>query len=116
MELNQIFNKGVFSMTTKTLLEDINSLIKDITPEDKDPTDFTGGYVQQLKNSVQFVAYFGTKLGSRNRETVKIDIELDEMDMMYAMLKVKIHDMRAGKKKKISLMERSVTRKKEKGW
>lgn len=116
MELNEIFDKGVFSMTTKDLLEDVNSLIEDISPENKTVKDFTGGYVQQLKNSVQFVAYFGTKIGTKNRDTIKIDIELDEMDMMYAMLKVKIHDMRTKKNNKISLMNRSVSRKKRSGW
>ena len=118
MEMLEVFDRRVFNMTTDDLLADANELITSMAPEGKSLDDFTGGYVQQLKNSVQFVAYFGTKIGSNNRDTVKVDIELDEMDMMYAMLKVKIHSMRANKKKKVSLMALSNKRKMEngKGW
>lgn len=113
MIINDFFDERVFSMNTDDLLADADSLIESMVPENKELKDFTGGYVQQLKNSVQFVAYFGTKVGSNNRDSVKVDIEPDEMDMMYAMLKVKIHSMRTNKKNKVSLMKMSAERKRK---
>jgi len=102
-------------MTTKELLEDINSILDDFAPEDKDHTDFNGGYVQQLKNSNQLVAFFGMKKGQKNRESVKIQIEADELDEMYMMLKAKIHELKndGTKTVKVSLAQRRLTKRKK---
>ncbi len=95
---------------------DINELLDEIAPEGKTNKDFTGGYVQQLKNSNQFVAYFGQKNESRNRDTVKVDINANELDYFYILLKAKIHEMRNEKTKtvRISMAERKL--KKEQSW
>jgi len=77
--VHELFNTEVLRMTTDELIEDINSLLDDVAPEGKSNKDFTGGYVQQLKNSNQLVAYFGTKAGTNNRETVKITIDGNEL-------------------------------------
>ena len=113
---SEIFNVEVLKMTEKDLLDDINSLLDDVAPEGKSHKDFTGGYVQQLKNSNQLVAYFGTKEGTNNRETVKITIDGNELDDMYLMLKVKIHDIRNYKTKAVtvSMAQRRLAKKKTK--
>lgn len=90
-------------MTVEELIADIDDLIDDISPDGKSKDDFTGGYVQQLKNSNQFVAYFGTKKGTNNRDTVKVTIQADELDLFYMMLKAKIHDMKNKKTKTVSI-------------
>lgn len=102
-------------MTTKDLVNDINSLLDDVAPEGKSNIDFTGGYVQQLSNSNQLVAYFGTKKGTNNRDTVKITIDGNELDDMYLMLKAKIHDIRNYKTKTVtvSMAQRRLSKKKK---
>ena len=115
MTIQELFNKEIFTMTVPDLIESINDLLNDCAPTGKTVDDFTGGYVQQLKNSTQFVAYFGTKNGTKNRDTIKITIEPDEIDEMYMMLKAKIHDMRtAGSTTKISLAQRRLAKQKDK--
>ena len=91
---NNIFDKKVLSYSMEDLNMDINELLNDVAPAGKTNKDFTGGYIQQLKNSNQMVAYFGTKAGTKNRDTVKITISADELDLFYMMLKVKIHEMK----------------------
>jgi len=100
-------------MTIEELIEDIDLLLADNLPEGKTVDDFTGGYVQQLANSTKFVAYFGTKVGSNNKATSSIAIENNELDIMYMMLKAKIHDMRnkKSKVKTVSLASRRLAKK-----
>ncbi len=111
----EIFNKEVLKMTLEELLTDIDELIDDVSPEGKSVKDFTGGYVQQLKNSNQFVAYFGTKAGTKNRDTIKVTIQADELDLFYTMLKAKIHDMKNAKTKtvSVSMAQRKLAKKKD---
>lgn len=111
---DELFDKSVLSFELKDLVMDIDGLLKDIAPDGKDEKDFTGGYVQQLKNSNQFVAYFGTKVGSNNRDTVKVTIEPDELDLFYIMLKAKIHSMRQENTKtvRVSMAQRRLANKK----
>ena len=115
--MEELFDKEIFSMTVEDLLDEINSLLEDSSPEGKSVKDFTGGYVQQLKNSTQLVLYYGTKTGdkNKNRDTVKVHIEQDEVDQAYMMLKCKIHDMRSNgaKVEKTSLAQRRLAKKKE---
>ncbi len=113
MSEHKLFNMEVLKMTVEELIEDIDSLLDDVAPEGKSSKDFTGGYVQQLKNSNQLVAYFGTKAGTNNRETVKITIDGNELDDMYLMLKAKIHDIRNYKTKtvNISMAQRRLAKK-----
>ena len=101
-------------MTVEDLIEDINSLLDDVAPEGKSHENFTGGYVQQLSNSNQLVAYFGTKEGTNNRHSIKITVDADELDEMYLMLKAKIHDIRNYKTKtvKVSMAQRRLAKKK----
>jgi|FLOH01.1.fsa_nt_gi hypothetical protein len=112
MTIDELFDKGVFVMTVEELILEMNLLLEDNLPDGKSIDDFTGGYVQQLKNNTKFVAYFGTKIGSTNKSTSSIVIEDDELDTMYMMLKAKIHDMRNSKAKvkKISLASRRLAR------
>ena len=101
-------------MTTKELLEDIDSVLDDYAPEGKDHTYFNGGYVQQLKNSNQLVAYFGMKKGQKNRDAVKIQIPADELDLMYLMLKAKIHELQneGTKTVRVSMAQRRLAKQK----
>ena len=91
----KLFNTEVLKMTVEELLTDIDSLLDEVAPEGKSVKDFNGGYVQQLKNSNQLVAYYGMKKGQKNRESVKITIPADELDLFYMMLKAKIHDLQS---------------------
>ena len=92
---------------------DINELLEDISPEGKTIKDFTGGYVQQLKNSSRFIAFFGTKPGTNNKSTVNMKIPADELDLFYMMLKAKIHEMRNedSNVRTISMAQRRLDRK-----
>jgi hypothetical protein len=103
-----VFDSRVLNYNIGELMKDMDELLDDISPEGKDKTNFTGGYVQQLKNSNRFTAFFGTKAGTTNKATVQIDIPDDEVDLMYLMLKAKIHQMKniRQKVKKVSLAER----------
>jgi len=113
MTMEDYFNKEIFIMRPEDLLIGMNQIIDEISPEGKTGEDFTGGYVQQLKNSTQFVAYFGTKAGEKNRATSKLTIQNNEIDEMYMMLKIKIQDMRTSGSKVISLTARRLARAKE---
>ena len=126
MNTDQLFDKDVFIMTIEELLTDMDFLLEEIAPEGKSVSDFTGGYVQQLSHSTRLIAFYGSKPGTNNRSTGSVDIENDEMDTMYMMLKAKIHQIRnrkkSGKVQKISLAQRRMARKNEaqpadqKGW
>ena len=87
----------IIKMTTEELISVIDGLIKDYLPKDKKLEDFTGGYVQQSIHSTKFIAFFGTKQNSNNRSSVQIPIEDGDMDIMYMMLKAKIHSIRSTK-------------------
>ena len=102
-----IFDTALMQSTKGELLNSINDILDEIAPEGKTREDFTGGYIQQLKNSTRFTAFFGTKKGSTNKDTVQMGIEDNEMDLMYIMLKAKIHDMKSSElvKPKLSLAE-----------
>ena len=115
MKIDELFDKGVFTMTIEDLIKDIDFMLSQNLPEDKTIEDFTGGYVQQLKNSTKFVAYFGTKSGSNNKATSSIPIPDDEIDLMYMMLKAKIHQMKnsTAKVKKYSIAGNRLAREKE---
>lgn len=107
-----VFDSRVLNYNIGELMRDMNELLDDIAPEGKDQSNFTGGYVQQLKNSNRFTAFFGTKEGTTNKATVQIDITDDEVDLMYLMLKAKIHQMKNARQKvkKVSLAERKLKR------
>ncbi len=107
-----VFDSRVLNYNIGELMRDMDELLDDIAPEGKDKSNFTGGYVQQLKNSNRFTAFFGTKAGTTNKSTVQIDIPDDEVDLMYLMLKAKIHKMKNARQKvkKISLAERRLKR------
>ncbi|RLA83968.1 MAG: hypothetical protein DRG78_02860 [Epsilonproteobacteria bacterium] len=109
---DNIFDKRVLTNSLKDLQMDINELLDEVAPSGKTNKDFTGGYVQQLKNSNQLVAYFGTKVGTNNRDTVKISIPSDELDLFYMMLKSKIHEMQNINTKtvKVSMAARRLAR------
>ncbi len=92
--MESLFNKEVLDYSTGVLMTDINELLEDYLPEGKALQDFTGGYIQQLKNSNQFIAFFGTKQGTKNRHSIRIKIQDDEVDLFYMMLKAKIHQMK----------------------
>jgi len=111
-QMEDLFDKRVLSYQVKELLMDIDSLLEDYLPKGKTLEDFTGGYVQQLKNSNQLVCYFGTKPDGKNRCTVKVTVEQDELDLCYMMLKAKIHSMRANGAKavKVSIAQRRLDR------
>lgn len=103
-----VFDSRVLNYNIGELMRDMNELLDDMAPEGKNQSNFTGGYVQQLKNSNRFTAFFGTKPGTNNKQTVQIDIPDNEVDLMYLMLKAKIHEMKNARQKvkKISLAER----------
>lgn len=103
--MEQLFNKGVLEMTVEQLIVGVNKLLNEHAPAGKTVDDFTGGYIQQLKNSTRLTAFFGTKTGSNNKATSQIDIEPEDIDLMYLMLKAKIHEMRNSKAvvKKVSI-------------
>jgi len=114
MTMRGMFDETLFTITLEDIMVDINEIITEAAPEGKTVTDFTGGYIQQLKNSTQFVAYYGTKEGTKNRSTAKITIADNEIDTYYMMLKAKIHDMKRNGAKTptiISLAERRLRRK-----
>ena len=118
--IDSMFDKGVFSMSTEDLLFDMDLMLSGNLPEGKELSDFNGGYVQQLENSTRFVAYFGTESGTtatgkpkKNRASSVIDIDNDDIDTMYIMLKIKLHSLRNSKRKvkKVSLSEIRLARK-----
>ena len=114
MQIEDMFDKTLFTVSMEDIMLDINEIITEAAPEGKTLADFTGGYIQQLKNSTQFVAYYGTKEGTNNRATSKITIQDNEIDTYYMMLKAKIHDMKrnsAKTPKVMSLAERRLARK-----
>ena len=99
----ELFDVSILNNAEESLVKDLDELLDEIAPEGKSVKNFTGGYIQQLKNSNQMVAYFGTKIGTNNRDTVKITIQADELDLFYIMLKAKIHSMRNEKTKTVSV-------------
>lgn len=99
----EIFDKRLFKLELEELVKDINSVLDEIAPDGKTNKDFTGGYIQQLQNSNQFVAYFGQKGNTKNRDTVKVNIQADELDLFYVMLKAKIHEMKQSKTKTVTV-------------
>ena len=103
MNADELFDKRFLGMTVEELILDINELLDEYAPEGKTSGDFNGGYVQQLKNSNQLVAYYGMKAGQKNRDTVKITIPADELDLFYMMLKAKIHEMKSKGTKTVSV-------------
>lgn len=109
-----LFDLNVLKRKEGELVIDFNELLDDIAPEGKNQYNFTGGYIQQLKNSNQLVAYFGTKKDTNNRDTVKVTIEEDELDLFYVMLKAKIHSMKQVKTKtvRISMAKRKLDKQK----
>lgn len=109
---HELFSTEVLDMTVNDLIEEINELLDDVAPEGKDHTYFNGGYVQQLQNSNQLVAYFGMRKGQKNRDAVKVQIPADELDLMYMMLKAKIHELQNKKTKtvKISMAQRRLAK------
>ena len=108
--MNELFDKSVLSYQVEELMIDMDELLEDIAPDGKTKDNFTGGYVQQLKHSNRFTAFFGTKEGTTNKATVQIDIPEDEVDLMYMMLKAKIHSMKNAKSKvkRVSLAQRKL--------
>jgi len=114
--MTDMFDQTLFTITLEDIMVDINDIITEIAPKGKALKDFTGGYLQQLKNSTQFVAYFGTKPDGKNRSTSKLTIPDNEIDTYYMMLKAKIQDMKknnAGTFTAITIAERRLLRKKE---
>jgi len=114
MKVNDLFKTGVMEMDVKDLLVEINEYLDEIAPEGKTSKNFNGGYVQQMKNSCQLVAYFGTKPDGKNRDSVKITVPDDEIDDVYLMLKAKIHDMNSTgtKKERVSFASRRLAKQK----
>jgi len=110
MGLPTLFDSSVLNYSTGELMKLIDELLTEFAPEGKTKDNFTGGYIQQLKNSTRFVAFFGTKEGSTNKATSIIDVENDDVDLMYLSLKAKKQEMRAKKtnKNKVSLSKRLV--------
>lgn len=75
-------------------LEEFDNLLDDIAPPGKTHKEYTGGYIQQVKAGDSFVALFGTKKGTNNRDVVKKKIPSSELDLFFSLLKVKTEDMR----------------------
>ena len=116
MKVNELFKTGVMEMEVKDLLVEINEYLDEIAPEGKTSKNFNGGYVQQMKNSCQLVAYFGTAKDGKNRDSVKITVPDNEVDDVYMMLKAKIHEMNSGntKKETVSFAQRRLAKQKTK--
>ena len=116
MKVNELFSTEIMEMEVKDLLVEINEYLDEIAPEGKTSENFNGGYVQQMKNSCQLVAYFGTKADGKNRDSVLITIPDNEIDDVYMMLKAKVHEMNSGgtKKERVSFASRRLARKKTK--
>lgn len=113
MTLSTLFDSSILTTPLTDSLQDINDIITAIAPEGKTLDDFTGGYLQQLKNSTQFVAYFGTKSNTKNRATAKLSIKDTELDEYYLMLKAKLSSMRQADMPvtlTLSLQERKLAR------
>lgn len=108
-----LFDEAVLTYKLEDLQMEFNDVLDDIAPDGKSKEDFTGGYIQQLKNSNQLVAYFGQKNDGKNRDTVKVSIKADELDLFYVMLKAKIHEMNSKTKGiTISMAKRRLDKKK----
>jgi hypothetical protein len=114
MKVNELFNTEVMDMSVDELLDEINAYLDEIAPDGKTSKHFNGGYIQQMKNNAQLVAYFGTKADGKNRDSVKISIPDSEIDDVYMMLKAKIHDMNneGTKKVSVSFAQRRLAKKK----
>jgi len=97
MQIIEAFDTNVLSLTQEEVVMILDDIIEEIAPEGKTCSDFTGGYIQQLKNSSQFVAYYGTKKGTNNKATAKVTIDDKELDLYYVMLKSKITAMKNDK-------------------
>jgi hypothetical protein len=100
-------------MEIKELLHEINDYLDEIAPEGKTSENFNGGYVQQMKNSSQLVAYFGTKPDGKNRDSVVVTVPDNAIDDVYLMLKAKIHEMNSKKSKRtrVSFAQRRLAKK-----
>lgn len=98
----------IMGLDISDLIEQFDLILEENLPEGKSLEDFNGGYVQQLQNDSVFVAFFGTKADGKNKSTSRIGIQSEDIDLMYVMLKAKIHQMRNKKrnKKKLSLSDR----------
>lgn len=107
------FDMSIISFEKEDLVKDLDAILSEYAPEGKTIKDFTGGYIQQLTNSNVFVAYYGTDK-NKNKNTVRMTIPDNEVDLFYVMLKAKIHEMKySGKTKKIvvSLASRKLGKK-----
>ncbi len=95
MSNTETFNKVFLKHTYEELLVTIDNVLEENLPEGKVLSDFNGGYVQQLKNSTVFMAFFGTKAGTKTKATAKIAIPDQEVDLFHILLTAKIRSMRA---------------------
>jgi hypothetical protein len=101
--------------TVQDMINIFNKILDDNVPSGKVVSDFTGGYIQQMANSNQLVLYFGYKWDEKkqefttNRDTVKLDVASEELDLFYIGLKAKIIEMKftkkKGKNKSVSMMD-----------
>lgn len=100
------------------MLKLFERVVKENIPTEKKYEDFTGGYIQQLSNSNQLVLYFGYKrkydkekgelVNTKNRESVKLNISSEELDIFYVGLKIMVANLRinkhSGKNKNVSMI------------
>ncbi|MCK5536021.1 MAG: hypothetical protein KAI79_04295 [Bacteroidales bacterium] len=99
------FNTDILNYTQKEFIMGLDAILNDNLPEGKTVDDFTGGYIQQLKNSNRLTCFFGTKEDGKNKSTVQIAIATEDLDLTYLMLKCKVQDLhnKTSKIKKVSM-------------
>ena len=94
MTLDNLKNRS-----TEELVQIFDDILADNLPEGKNVSDFTGGYIQQLSNSVTLICYIGYKEDGKNKEVARIKIDNEDIDMGYMLLKVKMNWFRNEKRK-----------------
>jgi len=105
---DEVYNIEVYNYTYKELIMNLDGVIAEHLPEGKELKDFTGGYIQHLSNSNRLTMFFGTKPGTKNKSTVQVSLQDDEVDLVYLMLKAKMHEIKNSKlvKPRISMATR----------
>ena len=101
-------------MFKKTEIEDFvkivdSEIIAKKLPKGKTLSDFTGGYINILKNKTKVVLFFGYREDGKNKVEVSIDIDKSEEDIWLKVFQFKRNLMNR-ETNTVSLAELIVTR------
>ena len=98
-----MFDTNMLDYNEEELNVILDQILTELRPGKKSLSDFTGGYVQQLKHKTVAVFFFGYK-GS-NPDAIKITINPKEIDLYYLMIKAKTMSLTDDKVLNVSATE-----------